>query len=182
MDFTDATTVSNDAGGNSEWTDADEFSAANTPFTDGAMLSLSITRTTEAPGMTGRLKATPKGGVQIDLSWTAPRDNGGVEITGYRIEVSSDAGMTWTDHIADTQSTSTMYSHTGLVEGDTRHYRVSAITSFNTSPASNVASATTDATPPLTGVGIDTVDLEGKWLSGAFSVLNRQVGKGIVAS
>ena len=35
---------------------------------------------------------------------------------------------------------------------------------------------------PLTGVGIDTVDLEGKWLSGAFSVLNRQVGKGIVAS
>ena len=34
----------------------------------------------------------------------------------------------------------------------------------------------------LTGVGIDTVDLEGKWLSGTFSVLNRQVGNGFVAS
>ena len=149
LDFTDATNVSNDAGGSSEWTDADEFSAGNTPFTDGAMLSLSITRTTEAPGMTRLLKATPKeDGMQIDLSWTAPQDNGGTEITGYRIEVSADGGMNWTDHIADTQSTSTMYSHTGLVESDTRHYRVSAITSFNTGPASNVASATTDATPP----------------------------------
>ena len=144
LDFTDATTISD----YHDWTDADEFSAGNTPFTDGAMLSLSITRQTEAPGMTRSLKATQKGGVQIDLSWTAPQDNGGVEITGYRIEVSSDAGMTWTDHIADTQSTSTMYSHTGLVDGDTRHYRVSAITSFNAGPASNVASATTDATPP----------------------------------
>ena len=144
LDFTDAINIST----YHDWTDADEFSAANTPFTDGAMLSLSITRPTEAPGQTKSLKATQKGGVQIDLSWTAPRDNGGVEITGYRIEVSSDAGMTWTDHIADTQSTSTMYSHTGLVDGDTRRYRVSAINSINTGPASNVASATTDATPP----------------------------------
>ena len=36
--------------------------------------------------------------------------------------------------------------------------------------------------PSLTGVCIDTVDLEGKWLSGTFSVLNRQVGNGFVAS
>ena len=35
---------------------------------------------------------------------------------------------------------------------------------------------------PLTGVCIDTMDLEGKWLSGTFSVLDRQVGNGFVAS
>ena len=49
--------------------------------------------------------------------------------------------------MADTESTATAYSHTGLSDGDTRHYRVSA--ADQDALASNVASATAmDSTPP----------------------------------
>ncbi len=91
------------------------------------------------------LGATASGATQIDLSWTAPSNTGGAAITGYRIEVSSNAGTSWTDLIGNTTSTATTYAHTGLAPGTTRHYRVSAINSVGTGPASNVASATTGA-------------------------------------
>ena len=98
-----------------------------------------------APGAPTGLTATANGSAQIDLSWTAPADNGGRVITGYKIEVSSDAGNAWTTHLADTTSADTTYEHTGLAAGTTRHYRVSAINTIGTSPASNVDDATTGA-------------------------------------
>ena len=64
-------------------------------------------------------------------------------IRGYRIEVSND-GSSWSNLVANTNSTATCYSHTGLTAGIARHYRVSAINSPG--PASNVATATADAT------------------------------------
>ena len=82
------------------------------------------------------------GQTRIDLSWTAPWDNGGTAITGYRIEVSMD-GSNWSDLVADTGSIATMYSHTGLTAGTTRRYRVSAINSGGTGPVSNSATGTT---------------------------------------
>ena len=102
------------------------------------------------------LTATAASTTQIDLSWEAPA---GFTPTGYRIEVSADGGTTWTDRVANTESTATAYSHTGLTLGDTRHYRVSAISGTSPALASNVASATavdpTDSTPP-TIVGAST--------------------------
>ena len=47
--------------------------------------------------------------------------------------------------MADTNSTGTSYSHTDLNAGITRHYRVSAINSAGTGPASDSDSATTDS-------------------------------------
>ena len=88
------------------------------------------------------LSAIPSGGNQIDLSWTTPADNGGSAVTGYKIEVSSDGGTNWTDLVADTGSTTTTYSQTGLSAGDTRHYRVSAISINGTGPASDTTMAT----------------------------------------
>ena len=88
------------------------------------------------------LTATANGQAQIDLSWSAPSEDGGTAVTGYRIEVSPD-GSAWTDLVADSRTTS--YSHTGLVAGSTRHYRVSAINSEGSGPASNVASSTTES-------------------------------------
>ena len=98
-----------------------------------------------APGAPTGLTATASGSTQIDLSWTAPADNGGRVITGYKIEISSDAGNAWTTHLADTTSTNTTYEHTGLAASITRHYRVSAINTIGTSTASNVDDATTGA-------------------------------------
>ena len=96
-----------------------------------------------APGASTGLTATASGTTTINLSWTAPTDNGGRVITGYKIEVSSDSGSTWTDRVANTSSTTTTYAHTGLAAGATRHYRVSAINTIGTGTASNVDSATT---------------------------------------
>ena len=80
---------------------------------------------------------------QIDLFWLAPAYNGGAPITGYRIEVSEDAA-TWSDLVTNTESAVTAFSHTGLLPGSTRHYRVSAINRAGTGAASANASAATD--------------------------------------
>ncbi len=95
------------------------------------------------PGAPTGLTATKNGATAIDLAWTAPADNGGSVITGYKIEVSSNGGTSWTDRVANTNSTTTTYAHTGLSAGTTRHYRVSAINSVGTGAASNVDNATT---------------------------------------
>ena len=101
----------------------------------------------DVPGPPANLTATANGETQIDLSWSAPSNPGGFPIAGYRIEVSEDSPI-WNDLVADTGSTDTSYSHTGLTAGSKRYYRVSAINSDGTGPASNVANATTDGTPP----------------------------------
>ena len=107
---------------------------------------------TPAPGAPTGLSATARGSDEINLSWTAPESTGGSDITGYKIESSSDAGSNWSNLVADTGNTNTAYQHAGLSPGDTRHYRVSAINSVGTSAPSNTANATTatvtDTTAP----------------------------------
>ena len=105
----------------------------------------SATTGTTVPGAPTGLTATASGTTQIDLSWTAPGSTGGSAITGYKIEVSSDGGSSWTDHVANTSSTTTTYAHSGLGGGTTRHYRVSAINTNGAGTASNTDSATTAA-------------------------------------
>ena len=110
------------------------------------------------PGKPTGLTATADGETEIDLSWTAPSDEGGADITGYRIEASTD-GSSWSNLVANTSSTSTGYSHSGLSAGSTRHYRVSAINSEGTGPASDADSATTDAAAPPATDGTCIVNL-----------------------
>ena len=98
------------------------------------------------PGAPEGLTAAGNGQTRMDLSWSAPSSDGGAAITGYRIEVSEN-GSTWTDLVANTGNAATSYSHTGLRAGSTRHYRVSAINSAGTGPASNIATGATDTTP-----------------------------------
>ncbi len=104
-----------------------------------------------APDAPTALTATAFGRNRIDLAWTAPpAEAGGRGIAGYHVEVSADRGNTWSVLAADTRTDSTAYQHGGLEFGTTRHYRVSTINRLGTSPASNVASATTDARPVVT--------------------------------
>ncbi len=102
-----------------------------------------ITVTAIAPNAPTGLSAIASGTTTINLSWTAPASDGGSVITGYKIEVSSDSGSTWTDQVANTASTTTTYEHTGLAASTTRHYRVSAINSIGASTTSDVVDATT---------------------------------------
>src|SRR5437899_1284914 len=99
---------------------------------------------------------------QINLSWNAPSDTGGSAITGYKIERSTDGGITWGTIVSNSGTTATTYSNTGLSPSTTYTYRVSAITLVLTSSPSNTASATASApaaAPPSapTGLGATTV-------------------------
>ena len=102
----------------------------------------------EAPGRPRNLTAEASSATAIDLDWQEPLDEGSSAITGYRIEVSSDDGDTWSDQVRNTGRTTTSYRHTGLAPNTTLHYRVSAINSFDTGPPSNVANATTEIPIP----------------------------------
>ena len=101
------------------------------------------------------LTATADGSTRIDLSWTAPVDNGGRVISGYRIQISPDGRQTglnviWNDVVANTNNSDTIYTETGLSPGTTRYYSVMAINSEGISEHSNVATGTTlttDGTP-----------------------------------
>ena len=93
------------------------------------------------------LQAAPRSPTVIQLAWTAP-SAGSFSITGYRVEASENASGPWVVVAADTRNTRTNKPHGGLSAGDTRHYRVSAISPAGTSGPSNVASATTIAAGP----------------------------------
>ena len=116
-------------------------------WSEGDKVAVRLVRANE-PGTAPRnLHAKSHSATQIDLSWRAPSKTGGSDITGYRIEVSTDGGNNWSDLVADTGATLTRYMHT-VPSGATRHYRVSAINAVGTGPVSNVASATATATSP----------------------------------
>ena len=126
-------------------------SAINANGTGAASSTANATTDDAAPTVPGAptgLTATASGSNRIDLSWTEPADDGGSAITGYRIEVSPNGNSNWTDRVANTNSTSTTYAHTGLDAGTTRYYRVSAINSVGTGAASSTANATTDDDAP----------------------------------
>ena len=127
----------------------------------GDSVSLTLTRTASAPDAPTELTATANGETEIKLSWTAPSNNGGEAITGYKVEVSANGETGWSNVAADTASTDTTYSHTGLSAGNTRHYRVSAINSAGTGEISNVGGATTAAANVLVSNTGRNVDLTG---------------------
>ena len=109
--------------------------------------------TTEAavPGAPTGLRAVPdgvRGTDRIVLSWSAPGDDGGSSITGYRIWWRSTVTSDWVILVGSTGSTGTTYLHTGLAPASTQFYRVSAINSKGTGPSSNVAEGTTNAGAP----------------------------------
>src|SRR5579872_4750357 len=89
--------------------------------------SASPTSTSTAPGSPTSLTANSVSSSQINLSWTAPANNVGSAITGYKIERSTDDGTTWSTIVSNTSSTSTTYSDSGLTASTTYTYRVSAI-------------------------------------------------------
>src|SRR5207245_8315963 len=70
--------------------------------------------------------ATAVSSSEIDLSWTAPTAIGLV-VTGYEIDRSTNGGLNWNQLVADTGSTATTYSDTGLAHSTLYSYRVRTI-------------------------------------------------------
>ncbi|MGI0018774.1 MAG: fibronectin type III domain-containing protein [Nitrosotalea sp.] len=108
---------------------------------------------TSTPSAPTDLSAKAMSHSKINLSWTAPVNNGNSAITGYKIERSTDGGSTWKTIASDTGSTATAYSSTGLAPNTTYTYQVSAINAIGTSSASSTASATTPLFGPIKILG-----------------------------
>jgi hypothetical protein len=92
------------------------------------------------------------GDAQVALSWTAPSNNGGAAITGYRI--------TYSGTTINTGSTSTSYTVAGLNNGTAYSFTVAATNAVGTGPDSSSAVAAPAGLPSaptgLSGVAGDT--------------------------
>ena len=103
----------------------------------------------DVPAQVTGLTATTTSNTSIDLAWTAPNDNG-YAISGYMIERSTDNGVTWSTLVADTQSLATAHSDTGLTTGTYYTYKISAINSLGTGPASATSTSHAGGVPDVT--------------------------------
>ena len=170
VEVTVTATGNDTADGSRTVTVAADLDGTAVGSTDITILDDDTTTAPTEPGAPTGLTATASGTSTIDLDWTAPSDDGGASISGYKIEVSSNGGTSWSNREGNTGSTSTSYAHTGLSAGTTRHYRVSAINSVGTGTASSTANATTDAAAPTepgaptgltaTASGTSTINLD----------------------
>ncbi|HET6211162.1 MAG TPA: PKD domain-containing protein, partial [Jatrophihabitans sp.] len=111
-----------------------------------ASSSVSITASPIAgtpPGAPTGLTATPGNG-QASLSWTAPANNGGVSITSYRVYRGTSSG---TETLLTSGGCSGLgavlsCNDTGLTNGQTYYYKVSAVNSLGEGPQSTETSVT----------------------------------------
>src|SRR5439155_755288 len=76
----------------------------------------------------------------VTLTWQAPSSNGGSPVTNYDIYRSSSSG---TEGLYATIGNVTSYTNTGLSNGATYYYKVSAVNSIGSSSLSNEASTFT---------------------------------------
>ncbi len=104
------------------------------------------------PGVVTGITATP-GNTKASLAWTAPANNGGAAISDYKIEFSSNAGSTWTTFTRAASATTTA-NVTGLVNGTSYLFRISAVNVIGTSLAAATTSAITPRTVPGAVTGI----------------------------
>ena len=85
------------------------------------MIEIVIEPEIEPPGAPTGMQAMPIGATELLVFWSTPP---GAVVDHYELEVSEDEGANWTPLDDDLAANS--YNHTGLQEGDTRHYRVRA--------------------------------------------------------
>ncbi len=91
------------------------------------------------------------GGNEAALSWSAPASTGGAAITDYRIEYSSDSGVTWSEY-SDAISADLTTTVGGLLPGTRYIFRVAAINpaGLGTFSAATTATKTFEQAPELT--------------------------------
>ncbi|MET1156516.1 fibronectin type III domain-containing protein [Arthrobacter sp.] len=98
------------------------------------------------PGIPRHLTAEP-GNSQATLNWVAPTDNGGLAVTGYKVEKSTDGGKTWTTVTKDTGSINTAYTVKGLSNGQETAFRIAPLNAAGTGKTSISTSATPRTIP-----------------------------------
>ena len=125
-------------------------SDASNPATSTPTLSSKPSSQFTVPSPSTGLTATASSPIQIDLVWNAPTNDGGSQITGYKIDVKTGTGE-YVSLKENTGSTGRTYTHADRTTGTTYTYKVYAINSVGVSGPSNEASVTPAASssPPV---------------------------------
>ena len=98
------------------------------------------------PSAPTNLVATASSSSVIGLTWTEPAPPANCTVSSYNVYRSTTSGFTpGAGNLIASGVTSESYSNTGLTASTTYYYVVEALDTFGTSPASNQASATTEA-------------------------------------
>lgn len=97
-----------------------------------------------SPGSPSGLVGVP-GDARVSLTWSPPASNGGVKISDYIVQYSSDAGTTWTA-FADPVSATTSATVTGLTNGTSYVFRVAAANAVGSVARSDSSAAFVPAT------------------------------------
>jgi hypothetical protein len=103
----------------------------------------------EAPGLPTGLSGVSYN-QKISLSWVAPSYSGGYSISDYVIQYSSDSGSSWTT-VSHAASTATSIDVTGLTNGTSYIFRVSAINAIGTGQYSLNSTSYIPSPPTITG-------------------------------
>jgi fibronectin type 3 domain-containing protein len=128
---------------------------------------------TTAPSVPANLTATVINGTQVNLDWTDSTDN--VAVTRYQVERCQGAGCTNFGAAIGTPTISA-FNNTGLTEGVTYRYRVSAGDAANNFSAySSIVTVTPDVTPPaepagLTATAISSTQINLSWTASTDNV------------
>ena len=107
------------------------------------------------PGMPTSLSGSSGNGT-VSLTWVTPSSVGGSGILDYIIEYSSNSGATWTT-FTDGTSTTTSATVTGLTNGTSYVFQVSASNYVGTGQHSAMSSAVIPATVPGAPTGVSGV-------------------------
>ena len=116
-------------------------------FVDTAT-SNATTKVATAPAPPTRVDITTEGNGELTVGWTAPTENGGSDITGYKVQWKSGAqsfGSSRQHTTADGAATS--YTIPSLTNGTLYTVRVLAVNSVGDSAASNTDTGTPSTTP-----------------------------------
>jgi hypothetical protein len=89
------------------------------------------------PGTPTSVSGTANGVTSSTVTWTAPANNGGAAVTGYKVEYALSPYSSYTVFNANTGTTATSISVTGLNNGGSYKFRVSAtnLNGFGTTSA-----------------------------------------------
>lgn len=158
----------------------DRYVVAIAPFS-GSVVRLPVVVTGPAlpPPDDGRpfapqqVTASAATATTVSVSWVEPTSSGAASITDYRVDYSSNSGQTWTT-FSRPASTALSATVTGLTTGTSYVFRVSAINSYGTGPASfasNAASASgVPASAPLSVAAAQIASPMGNRLQPSFSL------------
>lgn len=115
-----------------------------------------------APGAPTNPTSTATSTTQLKISWTAPSDNGGSSITGYKIQRASTA---WVDVTNNTGSTLTNYNVTSLAANSVYKFHIAAWNHVGLGTySSNVTGTTLPNSPTsLTATTISSSQINLSW-------------------